>query len=494
VDEQQSSYRQIFKATSIFGGVQVVNILIGIVRVKFVAILLGTAGVGIMGLLNAPVQLIVSITGLGIAFSSVREISEAHGKEDQSRISRAITTLRRWSWFTGALGAVVTLTLAPQLSQWSFGNRSYTWAFVWLSVTLLFQALSKGQSAILQGTRRIRDMAKAGVLGSFAGLLISLPLYYLYDLNGIVPAMVVTALSSLILSWYFSRRIVIEKNEDSLRESFHSGISIAKLGIMMTMAGFLSTATGYILNAYISRSGGLEQVGLYNSGIGILTSYIGLIFTAMGTDYYPRLAAINQDNDKVILLVNQQIETAVLILGPLLAGLIIFMPIVIRILYSAKFIPVVIFVCWATLGIQLKAMTWAMGYILLAKNKGSLFFMTELIGNIFALACNIYGYYLFGLKGLGISVLVNYFFAYFLTYIITRWKFKMQHSMSVYITFSISFLFCLLCFLIVSFFKYPIVYLLGSILTAISFIYSLNELNKRIGLKYFLNKFVERLK
>jgi hypothetical protein len=41
----------------------------------------------------------------------------------------------------------VTITFAPLLSKWTFGNKDYTWAFVWLSVTLLLQAISRGQSA-----------------------------------------------------------------------------------------------------------------------------------------------------------------------------------------------------------------------------------------------------------------------------------------------------------------------------------------------------------
>ena len=84
-NSEQSSYRQIFKATSLFGGVQVFQILIGIIRTKFVAVLLGTTGVGIMGLFNAPLQLILSVTGLGITFSAVRDISEAYGSNDQQQ-------------------------------------------------------------------------------------------------------------------------------------------------------------------------------------------------------------------------------------------------------------------------------------------------------------------------------------------------------------------------------------------------------------------------
>lgn len=207
------SYRQIFKATSIFGGVQVINILIGIIRVKFVAILLGTAGVGIIGLLNSPLQLIISITGLGISFSAVRDISVSYGSGDETAISKTIKTLRQWSWLTGLLGFIVTVSLAPLLSQWSFGNRDYTWAFIWLSGTILLQAISKGQSAILQGTRRLKGMAKAGVIGSFLGLITSIPLYYFFGLKGIVPAMIITAVTGLLLPGIFLVKFRLKKSD-----------------------------------------------------------------------------------------------------------------------------------------------------------------------------------------------------------------------------------------------------------------------------------------
>ncbi len=105
-NQGRSSYRQIFKATSLFGGVQVFQILAGIVRTKFVAVLLGTTGVGIMGLLNSPLQLILAVTGLGITFSAVRDISEAYGNNDTKKIDQTVTTLRRWSWFAGIFGVI----------------------------------------------------------------------------------------------------------------------------------------------------------------------------------------------------------------------------------------------------------------------------------------------------------------------------------------------------------------------------------------------------
>jgi O-antigen/teichoic acid export membrane protein len=490
--EGQSSYRQIFKATSLFGGVQVFNIAIGIVRVKFVAVLLGAAGVGIMGLLNAPLQLIISITGLGIAFSAVRDVSAAHGSNDQTRIAKTITTLRHWSWFTGLLGAVVTVSFAPLLSQWSFGNKEYTWAFIWLSVTLILQAISKGQSAILQGTRRLKDMAKAGVIGTALGLITSIPLYYWFGLKGIVPAMIISAFTSLSLSWYFSSKVAIEKVELTFKETYNSGVGMAKLGISMTLVGFLGSFSSYVINAFISNRGGVEQVGLYNAGWGVIGQYTGIIFTAMATDYFPRLSAIQAENEKVKELVRQQAETALLIMTPLLALLIVMMPLVVRVLYTPAFLPVVMFANLTILGMQFKAMSWAMDYVLLAKGNSQLYLIMEIISGIIILLLNLLFYYLFGLNGLGISFGLTYFLAVIISYSVLKWKYNFGFPNKFYIRLLMTYGIVLISFLTVFIHSVFIRYLAGILVLLLATLYSLIKLNELMDLRSYITSKLKR--
>jgi len=492
INAEQSSYRQIFKATSLFGGVQVFQILIGIVRVKFVAVLLGTTGVGIIGLLNAPVDLIISITGLGISFSAVRNISEANGAGDQKGIAVAIQTLRRWAWFTGLLGAVVTLALAPLLSKWSFGNKEYTWAFLWLSITLLLYAISKGQTAILQGTRRLKDMAKAGVIGSALGLVTSIPLYYWFGLKGIVPAMLISSFTALLLSWYFSRRVKIERIELTIKETYSAGISMAKLGISMTLAGFVASLSRYILNAFISNLNGIDEVGLYNAGWGVVGQYTAIIFTAMATDYFPRLSAIQADNNKVKELVKQQAETAVLILTPLLSLLIIAMPLVVRVLYTPAFLPMVMFASLTLVGIQFKAISWSLGYVYLAKGNGRLFLILEIISGLVILGLNLGFYYLYGLNGLGISFILSYFLGIILSYSVLKWKYDFSFPSNFYGQFFIAYGFVIATFLTIfipdTFYKY----LIGSLVLLSATGFSLIRLNELMDLRSLLSGIFKR--
>ncbi len=488
--EDQSSYRQIFKATSLFGGVQVINIVIGIIRVKFIAVLLGTAGVGIMGLLNAPLQLIISIAGLGIAFSAVRDISEAQGTGDKTRIAKTIFTVKRWTWFTGLLAAVITLSLSPLLSQWSFGNGDYTWAFVWLSVTLFLQAISDGQKAILQGMRRLQDLAKAGVIGSALGLVTSIPLYYFFGLEGIVPSFIVTALTVLFLTWYFSRKVKIEKVALTPKETWNKGKGMAKLGLSMTLAGFLGTLSTYILNAYISNSGGVEHVGLYNAGWGVVGQYTGIVFTAMATDYFPRLSAIQSDNLKVRKLVSQQAETALLIMAPLLALLIVTMPLAVRVLYTAAFLPIVMFANLTVLGMQLKAVSWSMGYVFLAKGDGRLFLILEIISATVILGLNLLFYYLYGLNGLGISFILSFLFGVILSYTVLRSKYKFSFSKKFYGRFAITYSLVIVSFITVFIPNETMKYAAGLSVLIVAVIYSYYKLNELMDIKQLvINKF-----
>ena len=234
--EQHSSYRQIMKATSLFGGVQVFNILITIIRSKLIAVLLGPVGIGIAGLLNETIGLIKGLTSFGLGTSAVKNVAEANAGGNQERVGVVIAVFRKWVWVTGLLGFVVTLVLSSVLSRFAFGNNEYTIAFIFLSVTLLLSHISAGQGVILQGMRQIKYLAKSGMTGSVLGLLTSIPLYYFFGKKGIVPAIIITSCTSLCLSWYFANKVKVMKVIVSFETALTEGKSMLSLGIMLSLS------------------------------------------------------------------------------------------------------------------------------------------------------------------------------------------------------------------------------------------------------------------
>jgi O-antigen/teichoic acid export membrane protein len=481
--ENRSSYRDIFKATSLFGGVQVFNILISIVRSKIIAILLGPAGMGIAGLLTSTTGLVSAMTNFGLGTSAVRNVAEANESGDKTRIAKVITIFRRLVWITGILGTVTTITLSSWLSEIVFGNKDYTVAFIWLSITLLFTQLTSGQNVLLQGMRKLKYLAKANLLGSLLSLIVSVPIYYYYRIDGIVPALIITSILSFAIARFFTKKINIKNVSVTRYEARSEGKNMLNMGIMLSLSSLLTLGASFVLRIFISKTGGVEDVGLYTAGVAIIATYAGLVLTAMSKDYYPRLSGVANDIGKSNLLINQQMDIGILILAPILAIFIIFINWIVILLYSTKFIPMNSMIQWAAIGMYFKVTSWCLGYLLLAKGATKVFFWTELSTNLYVLGLNIAGYKFLGIEGLGISYVVGYMFYFLQIYFVIHYKYKFSFNSNFYKIFGIQLAIGIISLLVVKVIPKPWFYLLGIPLIALSTYYSFKELDKRIGLK-----------
>lgn len=475
-------YRNIFKATSLFGGVQLFKILIQIINQKIIAILLGPTGMGISGLFTSTISLIQALTSMGLSSSAVRSVAEADGSGDNEKILKVVTVLRKLVWGTGLLGMILVIILSPLLSKLAFGNLDFTIPFIFLSLTLLFQQLSAGQSVILQGLRRLKDLAKSSILGSFFGLIISAPIYYFFGIKGIVPTLILNSITMLGLTWYFSNKLKIKPIKINPKQTLLEGKDMLKMGLVMSLNNILVLGVGYTIRLYIMKLGGTEEVGLYTAGFAIVNGYVGLVFTAMGTDYYPRLAAVNKNDSKCIQTVNQQAEISILIIGPIIILFLLLAPYTITLLYSNKFIPITGFMQWAILGMLFKSSSWAISYIFIAKAHMKSFAINETIANIIVLLFNIIGYSIWGLNGLGVAFSLSYLIYFIIVYYKAKLKYGFKFSSELIATKTKFILLSLICFYIMYFNKSNINVYVVIIIALISIIYSLYKLNSKINL------------
>jgi len=337
------------------------------VRTKLVAILLGPSGVGLVGLYVSATGLIGTFSGLGIGSSGVREVAEAHGSSDAEHIARTVRTLRRACWITGLLGWILTVALSRLLSLWSFGSDQRTWAIALLGVTLLLSSISGGQTALLQGTRRIGELARINVISVLLSTAVAVGLYAWLGESGIVPVLIMTACINLACSWWFARMIQVAPVVLPWAESWHHSKCLVGLGLAFMWGALLSAAVGLAIRSLILRKLGLEANGIYQAAWGISGMFAGFILSAMGTDFYPRLTAAAQDNGQVNRLVNEQTEIGILLALPGLMGSLAFAPWIMHMFYSAKFLAGAALLPWFVLGIFGQVISWPMGYIAIAK-------------------------------------------------------------------------------------------------------------------------------
>jgi O-antigen/teichoic acid export membrane protein len=475
------------KATSIFGGVQVIQIAIQIIKTKVVAVLIGPTGMGIYGLLDSTVGLINGITSFGLGTSAVKSIS-ASGANNSKKTAIVITVLRRLVWATGLLGALATLILAPWLSQLAFGNKTYSMAFIWLAVTLLLKQLTTGQFVILQGLRKLTYLASANLIGSLAGLIIAIPLYYFWGIEAIVPVFIITALFAFFISLFFSRKITLEKVKVSKLRTLAESKEMVFLGIMLSISTSYVLLKNYVLRAFISQIGGLAEVGLFTAGLAIINQYVGMVFTAMGTDYYPRLASLSKDFISMKKVVNQQLELALLIITPLILIFIVFITWIIPLLFSNEFNQINNMIQIAIMGTFFRIGSWAMAFIILVKGSNKMYLFNELIGGTVSFIFHLAGYYFGGLTGFGIGFLLgNIYYLLQVGWVVKRnFSFAVEKD-AVYIAF-INFTLMTLCFGLVFMFNNVWSLLFGSSITLVVVIYNLKQIDKRIDIKSLLKR------
>jgi antigen flippase len=419
-DSAKSSHSQILKSSSLIGGSSLINILVGMIRVKYTAVYLGTLGVGLFGAYNTILGPLAMLAGMGINSSGVRQIAESVGKNDQEAIARSLLTVRRVSWVTGLLGMVLLISLAHPLSVATFGNSSQVTALYILSATLLLGSVAGGFGAIIQGTRRIRDMALQGIIGSLASLPICIPMMMLWREKALVPMMLVSALFACFTTWWFSRRVHTVSVQMSIRETWNEAQPLLKLGIVFMSAGLMTAATAYLQRVMIIRLLGLEANGIYASAWNLSNYYIGFILGSMGADFYPRLTAVNQNHSEVNRLVNEQTEVGILMALPGIIATITLAPFIIQVFYTTEFLSAVDVLRWQTLGLMLRLISWPMGFIMLAKGEKGWFFWNELLANVVSLGLLWLGIHFFGLVGTGMAFFALYVYQVVVIMIVSK--------------------------------------------------------------------------
>lgn len=488
MSDNKLSYRQIIKGTSIFGGVQIVNIIIQVIRSKIIAVLLGPHGLGIISLLNTTISIIISITGFGLNTSAIKDLANACNSKDEKKISNTTNVLKELIIAASIIGFLFTILFSKILSGITFGNDNYVVAFIFISIAVLFNHITNGNLAILQGMRALKMLAKANLFGSIIGLIITMPMYFLWGVKGIVPSILLSSAISLFVSLYYVDKIKIKKIKKSLKELYLEGKGMVKMGILLSFSSLLTLVGTYIIRVFININNGVSDVGLYGAGFAILNTYVGMVFTAMGTDYYPRLSMLINDNINFKLVVNQQAEIATLILTPIVLLFLLFVDIVIFVLYSKQFILIDKMMYYAVLGILFKAASWSVSYIFISKGDNGLYLINEILKNIYFVILSLVGYKYYGLTGLGVAFSVSYLIYMLQVYIFAKKKYLFLYNKAFVKMFFIQLLIVFACFNVVMLLSKPYVYLYGLILFIISLIYSIREVEKRVDIKSLFKK------
>jgi O-antigen/teichoic acid export membrane protein len=400
------SYREIFRSSAIIGGSSALSIAIGIVRVKVVAVLLGPSGIGLLGIYQNIIGVASTVAGCGMNNSGVRQLAASH--DDAEVLTAVRRALLLANILLGLVGMGAVWLLREPIATWVFDGAIAAGDVGWLGLGVLMSLVATSQTTLLQGLRRIGDLARVTVISALISSAVGIAIVYALGEAGLVWFVIVSPAIAAVIAAHFTRRLTPPSADYDWPRIQKQCQAMIGFGVPVMLAGLLNIGTELFVRSLVIRELGIDASGHFQASWVISMTYLGFVLGAMGADYYPRLTAVYPTPEKARQLVNEQAEMALLLAGAVILAMITLAPLVMVALYSSSFEPAAELLRWQMLGSFVKLIGWPMGFVVLASGRSGLFVYTQFVWNAVFVLCLYLLLERFGLLAVGIAFCIAY--------------------------------------------------------------------------------------
>ena len=398
---------------------QISIVLLSMIKVKLLAIMLGTTGIGIFSILQNLKEIVTQTTNVGLSSSGVRFISKERDKPD--RIIELFHTLIITNTLLGLFACLPLIFASASISNILFNTPSYDTLISIIAVATFFFQLSATYSTLLQGLRKIKLFSAMTWLPVLISTGVGTLCVYSLGVPGMAYFFISQAVVSVILGIKFKKNLkIVGHFKFSFKRYFQVISPMILLGLTFMLGGLINFGVLFLLRFYISDSYGLSSLGEFSAAWAITTTYLGVILTALSADYFPRLAAAAHDSAKLTEHVNQQIVFSLVFGTPVLVLFFFMSPFVVPILYTHQFRDTALIVQLCNLGNFFKLISWTIGFVFAATGLGKIFLLVQITFNVLFLSSFVFFQQYFQLMAVGYAFSFAYLAHAVLVYVFAR--------------------------------------------------------------------------
>ncbi len=385
-------------------------IIAGLLKMKVAAVLIGPAGVGLVGLLTNLMLAVSTFAGLGVGHAGTRQIAQAHARGEPEITEKRRKVLYALTACLGLLGAALLWAFRHSLAIALLSDVAYANQLAWLSMGVALTVAAAGQNAWLTGLRRVADLARVSIGTGILSTAISVLGLWLWGEHAVMLLVLATPAVAFVLGHVYAARV--ERAKDlapiSLGLITQEWRGMWQLGVSFMAAGLITLLGQLVVRALVQRELGLEASGQFQAAWSIGMTYMGLVLGVLTSDFHPRLASLIHNKQAAVELVNQQSDVALLFCAPMLLLLLGWSPWVVQLLYTPEFGLSVEILRWQLLGDVLKVVSLPLGFVLLAAGAGKTYLMIETLGMLVFVGVVWLCLPLVGLKATGLGFALMY--------------------------------------------------------------------------------------
>lgn len=353
--------KQSKRLKSIFGMgfASMVQVMVNIVRVKIIAVLLGTIGVGITSLINNFMSTVIPLTSLGLNQGIIKALND--DINDEERIKKIQATSYITTMLISIILSIIVLIIPDLVVKRDNVNLS-NYIYILAILSIPFLTLNQINISIINGFKLIKELGLANVISSIISLIISVYLTYKFKLNGAVLSIFVSSVLITLVYWKLGRT-----NDIKLKYSFSMfdyDISVlkylVKFGVMSIFVGFITNYSVLLVRKIIVKNLGIDAVGVFQADWALINQYLGLVLSSIGVYLIPTLCSLRL-NEEIVDELNATLNIMIKIIVPIMSLLILLSHPIIVLLYSNKFSSASVLLPLFIIGDFFKLIAWVIG-------------------------------------------------------------------------------------------------------------------------------------
>lgn len=406
--DKNIGYRRTIKYLGLFGGANGISTLLNLLRNKMASLILGVSGLGLIAIYNRTVQMFSDCTSLSLSFSAVRYLSDVYENGSASEVEHAVKVVRSLALMAGFVGVLLFAAFSPLMSRVVSGDVVCdALSLFLLSPVLLFMSVLGGELAVLRATRMLSSVAVYTLWVAFVALVIAVPAYFFFGVDGVLPSIFFIALFQMVGIFYCSLKSYSYRVNPFSLTLLREGVGVVKMGAGYMYATILTSCSMWLIYECLANSGGDVIVGYFSAGFVLFSMLPTIMFSALDSDYYPRLSAVFANVKLRNGLVNEQLEVHLLVQPPVIFFSVLLLPLLLPLLYSSELVMAVEMTQIALFGLLFNVLAYPISFMPLSKGDIPFYLLQETISNVVILVFVVLGYSFFGLVGVGCALLLS---------------------------------------------------------------------------------------
>lgn len=404
--------KEIYKIFSINGLRVFIQLMIGFISSKAIAVFVGIAGMGVVGL----VKNFISFLNILLLLGTQNGIVSTLASQDKIKNREGFIVSLFWFFLLfSILVSFIFLFFFDYINQYFFVNQiNSKWVLVFFAISIPFQSISLFFSSVLNGYLEYRKVALIGVLTNILTLCISVFFMSKFNIIGAIIGMLSSSIIMFMISAYYFFKIFKLKSFFKPFKFAKKDVSpLMNYSVMSLVSIIMSIAFSYFLRIKIIDKFSLEYAGYYEAVLRISGFYMIFINTFVTFYFLPELAKC-KSKEEVITITKEYYKYIIPIFGIGIVFLLLLIDFLVPLFFNKDFLVITPFIKYQVILDLIKSICLILGIRFFAFGNSKGFLLTEVASFSINFILFIIAMKYFDFEGVWYSQILSSFLYFFI--------------------------------------------------------------------------------